>query len=132
MKLFKLILIISIVSGCVGIETLPPQGDADEIRIEINQPKETLLIIKDEETVNRIVAFINTKLEGWSSSLTGPPVGQVYFLLYKEEKFVGNFYIGKYFFGRDYDSFWSQPATTKEIEKLGNIVGIDLLTLINK
>ena len=127
-----LILLTVLISSCAGKETLPPQKMVGEIRIEQTYPKIEIAIITDKSQVQAVIEFINSKREGWSVPWYGPPVGQIYLQLYEEEKFVGNFYVGPYFFGRDYGNFWSQSASKSEIEALGRILGINLLELISE
>jgi len=99
--------------------------------VEQNYPKKDLAIIHDKEKVKAVIDFINTKQDGWSFPWYGPPVGKIYLKLYKEEKFVVNFYVGLYFFGRDFGNFWSQSASTTEIASLGSLLGVNLLELIS-
>ena len=131
MERIFIIIALFLVVGCASKESLPPQEMVDEIRVERTHPNTELLILKDIETIESIVAFINTKKHGWSVPWYGPPVGQIYLNLYKNEKFVGNFYIGPKFFGRDYGNFWSQTANDEDIEKFGSLLGLDLMELIN-
>ena len=131
MKLILTILILLLVAGCASKESLPPQGMADEIRIEQTHPSTELLILRNKEKIEGVIAFVNIKKDGWSVPWYGPPVGQIYLNMYKNEKFVGNFYVGPNFFGRDYGNFLSQPASKEEIKKLGKLLGFDLLGNVN-
>ena len=130
MKLSSLFLFLFILNGCAGNETLPQQKRADEIRVEKIYPKEQLFKIEDQEKIDEIIAFINSKREGWGVPWFGPPVGKIYIHFYKEKKVNGNFYVGSNFFGRDITNFWSKPASRKEIQKLGELLNIDLLKII--
>jgi len=131
MKRVLAVFIMFVVAGCVSKESLPPQEIVDEIRIEQTYPNTELLILSSKEKVEGVIAFINTKKNGWSVPWYGAAVGQIYLNLYKSEKFVGNFYVGADFFGRDYGNFWSQSASEEEIKKLGMLLGLDLLGHVN-
>jgi hypothetical protein len=130
MKHIALIIFLIALFGCADKKTLPPQELVDIIRVEQNHPENELVVITDKEKIQAVVDFINKKKSGWSVPWYGSPVGQVYLELYKNEKFVGNFYVGPNFFGRDLGNFWSQPASKNEIAELGSILGINSLTII--
>lgn len=129
MKHIALILMPIVLAGCEGKQSLPPQELVDVIYVKQTYPENELIVVRDKEKTEAVVAFINKRQNGWSVPMFGAPVGQVYLELYKNEEFVGNFYVGPHFFGRDLDKFWSQPATETEIKQLGSILGIDLLGL---
>jgi len=134
MKRIVLILSFFVLFGCSEKQpqSLPLQELADLIRVEQTHPNNELLIIRDKEKIEAIVGFINTKQGGWTVPWYGPPVGQVYLELYKNEKFIGNFYVGPYFFGRDIGNFWSQSTNKEEIQELGSMLGINLLDMISE
>ncbi len=131
MKQLAVYLLFMFLAGCADNQSLPPQDLVDVIRVEQNHPKQDLVVLRDKEKVKAVIDFINTKQDGWSVPWYGPPVGQIYLTLYKNDKFVGNFYVGPYFFGRDLGNFWSQSASENEIENLGSILGVDLLKIIS-
>ena len=131
MKNIAIFILFIVLSSCAGNQSLPPQEMVDIIRVEQNYPKKDLAIIQDKEKVKAVIDFVNSKQDGWSIPWYGPPVGKVYLKLYKEEKFVGNFYVGPYFFGRDFGNFWSQSASKAEIASLGSLLGVNLLELIS-
>ena len=133
MKLSTLaIIVFSLMTGCASIQTLPEQGHADEIRVVDRHMKEVLGAIHDQAKIDKVIAFINSKRDGWDVPLSGPPVGQVYINFYKTQKYIGNFYIGPYFFGRDHGNFWSKPASKEEIKQFGDLLGIELSSIIDE
>ena len=80
---------------------LPPVETPDLIRVERTHPKQLLIELKEPEQIAPVVGFINAKLSGWSGPWYGPPVGQVYLYLYKNSEFIGDFYVGPWFFGNE-------------------------------
>src|SRR4051812_38872992 len=90
---------------------LPPVETPDLICVERTHPKQLLAELKEPQQIAPVVAFINARLVGWSVPWYGPPIGQVYLLLYKNGTFIGNFYVGPWFVGRDYGDILSQRAT---------------------
>jgi hypothetical protein len=123
--------VVLLASACGNAATtLPAVATPDVIRIERNHPKQLLGELKDQEKVRAVVSFINARTSGWSVPWYGPPVGQVYLNLVKDEKVIGNFYVGPWFFGRDHGNFWSQRATEKEVADLEALVNVPLLEII--
>ena len=117
-------------------ESLNPQIPADFVKITTNL-NEPIKEIKDKESVEGLVSFVNYLPQKWEVPWYGPPVGKIYFNLFSEGKFVGNFYVGPNFFGRDisygHDSyFFSQSATKEQIDQLGKIVGLDLWEYVSE
>ena len=131
MKQFIFVLSLFLLFSCSEKQSLPSQGLVDSIRVEQNHPKKQLAFLEDKRQIEAIIEFINTKRDGWSVPWYGPPVGTVYLKLYIKEKYVGNFYIGPYFFGRDHGNFWSQSSSKSEIKDLGALLDIKLLELID-
>ncbi len=125
-------LFLLFLSGCSGNVTLPEQSRADQIRVERNFPQEKLAEILDQKKIGEIIAFINSNREGWGVPWYGPPVGQIYLRFYKEQKYNGNFYVGANFFGRDTNNFFSKSASNTEIQKLSDLLDIDLLRIIHE
>ncbi len=109
---------------------LPPVETPDLIRVERNHPKQLLIELQDPQQIAPIVSFINAKLNGWRVPWYGPPVGQVYLLLYKNGEPTANFYVGPWFFGRDYGEFLSQRATEQEVARLEQILGVPIVEII--
>ena len=108
-------------------QILPPIGEADRIEIRRHGKLDPSLQIRESSTIEELRGFINSYAAGWGVPFTGPPVGQLYFDFYSQDKFVGNFYVGRQFFGRDHGNFFSRTATDVEIEKLDSIVGFTVL-----
>ena len=104
-------------------QILPPITEAD--RIEARRPAslQPFLEITEPSTIQALRQFVNAYPAGWTVPFAGPPVGQVYFDFYAEDRMVGNFYVGPHFFGRDHGGFFSRTATDDEIERLNSIVG---------
>ena len=110
---------------------LPPIETPDRIRVERTHPKQLLAELKELQQIAPVVGFINARLAGWSVPYYGPPVGQVYLFLYKNGEFIGDFYVGPWFFGRDYGDFFSQRATKEEIARLEHMLGVPLAEIVN-
>ena len=87
--------------------------------------------MKELQQIAPVVGFINARLAGWSVPYYGPPVVQVYLFLYKNGEFIGDFYVGPWFFGRDYGDFFSQRATKEEIARLEHMLGVPLAEIVN-
>ena len=130
--MIKILLLSLLLAGCSFTTTLPEQTTPDIIRVERTFPSETIVVINEKRRVDNIISFINSKLGGWDVPIIGPPVGQVYLNLYKDNKIIGNFYVGPMFFGRDNGNFWSQPADKVDIDELGNLIDVDLMSIINE
>ena len=134
-KLFFIVCAMVLV-GCsisARAETLKPQVEADVVKLKKTYgnalPVEA---IEEKERVMRLVTFVNALPQKWNVPWYGPPVGKVYFEFYREGKLVGNFYAGPDFFGRDGHNFWSQKASKKQMEALGEIVGFNLWAYIHE
>jgi hypothetical protein len=114
-------------------KTLQPQPEADTVRIRKSYgsqlPVET---IKESARITRFVAFVNSLPPKWRVPWYGAPVGKVYFEFYRDGKFVGNFYVGPNFFGRDGGGFWSQKAARRRFDELSSIVGFDLWVYVHE
>ena len=116
---------------------LGPQTPADSVRVETNQGQ-LLGEITETAKVAELVGFVNSLPPAWEVPWYGPPVGRVYFRFYKGGLPVGSFYVGPDFFGRDIHysdgtmGFFSQPATAKQIEDLGRLVGLNLRPYIDE
>jgi len=130
------ILILATIAGCgdstsgsTGVidRILPPIGEADLIEVRHGGKLEPFLQIAEPSTIEELRRFVNSYPAGWSVPFTGPPVGQLYFDFYSQGKFVGNFYVGRGFFGRDDEDFYSRSASDDETAKLTSIVGFDVL-----
>jgi hypothetical protein len=107
---------------------LKPQGPADVIKLR--GPSGVVLPvteISDAGQIAALTAFINDLPGKWDVPWYGPPVGQVYLTFHRNGKFVGNFYVGPWFFGRDGGNFWSQRARRPQVEQLGALLGFDLV-----
>jgi len=117
----------------VRAETLKPQVEADQVKLKKTYgsalPVEA---IEEKAKVLRLIAFVNSLPQKWHVPWSGPPVGKVYFEFYRDGRAVGNFYAGPDFFGRDGSDFWSQKASKKQMETLGEIVGFDLWVYIHE
>ena len=114
-------------SSGVFHETLPPIGEADRIEVRRHGMTGPSHQITEISTIEDLRGFINSYPAGWSVPLSGPPIGQVYFDFFYRDTFIGNFYVGPRFFGRDHGNFFSRSATDDEIAKLNSIVGFAVL-----
>ncbi|WP_166420069.1 hypothetical protein [Pseudoalteromonas sp. Z1A8] len=130
MKWIILLINILFLTSCSSGNTLPKQAIPTLIKVEQTFPKKEIRLIKDPEQIAQIIGFVNQYTDNWTVPWYGPPVGQIYFNFYSDNEYVGNFYVGPHFFGRDYGDFWSQNANKSDISKLGKLSEIDLLTLI--
>jgi hypothetical protein len=122
-----------VLCGC-GLSTrLPEQKPADIVRITTmaGYPGLSRRDIRQKERIDALVAFVNSLPNRWGIPWYGPPVGRVYFEFISAKKGVGNFYVGRDFFGRDTDRHYSQDTSRARIEALGRIVDIDLWGYIN-
>ncbi len=128
-KIFAVIFIL-LLPGCAGKQTLSILEMVDEIQIEQVYPKQELLILNDKEKIKDIIAFLNSEKHGWSGPWYSAPVGQVYLNLYKGKKYIGNFYVGLNFFGRDNGALLSHAVSDEVISQLGALLGLDLLGII--
>ena len=106
---------------------LPPIGEADRITVRHQGNLEPFLEITDPSTIAELRQFVNSYHAGWGIPFTGPPVGQLYFDFYSQDEFLGNFYVGPSFFGRDHDIFFSISATDEDISQISSIVGFAVL-----
>lgn len=129
MRILLCILISVMVIACAGKEQLPPQQkDVNLIKVmltgEGNSQNEPMLISTPAQ-IEQIISFINSHSKGWKQPFSDTIEGDVYLTLYRDERFVGNFYVGDDFFGRDYGSPWVQDASQLEVTKFLAIVGIE-------
>lgn len=111
---------------------MPAVPHVDSIRVERSYPKPKLVLVevKDPKQIEKIAAFINARLHGWSTPWSGAPIGKVYLDFYADEKFVGNFYVGPGFFGRDLGTrFFSKRAEEKDVAELGRLLGLPLVEM---
>jgi hypothetical protein len=131
---------VAFLLGCMQYhknESLNPQVPADLVKITNNR-NDPIKEIKDKESVEKLISFINSLPPKWEVPWYGPPVGKIYFNLHSEGKLTGNFYVGPNFFGRDASyghdayNFFSQSATKAQIDQLGKIVGLDLWTNVSE
>jgi hypothetical protein len=137
MKYWFTIVLLSMIVACSLSEDsheLKPQGEADSIRLRVRfgteLPKQE---ITDEIQISRLTHFINALPDKWSVPWYGPPVGTIYFDFYHSGRFIGNFYVGPDFFGRDAgNNFCSQPATSQQLDVLSAIVGFDIRSHLKK
>jgi hypothetical protein len=127
-----LALMALLLSSVTEAATLPPVEAPDVIEVERNYPKQVIAELRDPDKVRAVVSFMNSRLTGWDVPWYGPPVGQVYLKLVKNDRLVDNFYVGPWFFGRDRGNFWSQRATEQEVQKLGELIGVPLLEIIKR
>ena len=130
--LLSFVAIVSCGDGSLGSngvidQILPPIGEADRIEVRRQGNLEPSLQITEISTIEELRSFINSYPAGWGVPFTGPPVGQLYFDFYSQDTFIGNFYVGPQFFGRDHGNFFSRSATDDEIAKLNSIVGFAVL-----
>jgi hypothetical protein len=134
MKILLFVTIVMCLVSCASKEQLPPQQkDVTTISVEVKATDEhegSERIISDEEKIAEIISFINARSEGWKEPFSDSLEGDVYLAFYRDARFVGNYYVGNDFFGRDYGSPWVQDATQLEVSKFLTIVGADL-TKIN-
>jgi hypothetical protein len=115
----------SLVTQTIVGETLPPIADVSRVGVRVRGSLEQE--ITSPAKIEELLQFVNSYDAEWRVPFAGPPVGQIYFDFYDGEKFVGNFYVGPSFFGRDYGNFFSQTVTDEEIGELQEIVGFPLL-----
>ena len=127
-----LILTMSLVTPRVFATELPPVERPDVIRIEQNYPKKVLIELKDSKQIEPVLAFINSRPNNWDVPWFGPPVGQVYLLLIKNNRVTANFYVGPWFFGRDHGNFWSQKTTEQEVAQLEKLLGVPLVEILKR
>jgi hypothetical protein len=135
MRIFFALLALGLFSGCAMLfgEKLPPLPAGDQIKIEGENGRVLpVLEIKDPAKQTALVAFVNALPSKWSVPWYGPPVGQIYFKFFRDGKFVGNFYVGPNFFGRDGSNFWSQSASKRQMDQLSEIVGFDVWTSVHE
>ncbi len=118
------------VSQAFAGETLPPVARFDNVRIESGIQDQMFPSLTDSTRIQELAGFIDARLDGWEVPWAGPPVGTVYLKLYLGDDFVGNFYVGPGFFGRDVGNFFSQSATTGEIAELGRIIDVPLAAIL--
>jgi hypothetical protein len=114
-------------AGCTRATTLPPLPTSDEVLVQRNS---TELGPLKTDRIGPLVEFVNRRLTGWAAPWYGAPVGQVYFTFRSAGRVVGNFYLGPWFFGRDYGDFLSQSASRAEVEELGRIVNLPLVAYV--
>jgi hypothetical protein len=111
----------------VAARALEPQATADLIKLRsTSHANFPVGEISESGHIAAIIAFINHLPARWNVPWYGPPVGQVYLSFYRDKKFVGNFYAGPNFFGRDLGNFWSQSASPQQLAELGDLLGFDL------
>jgi len=132
-KIHLVVLFCLLLAGCTTYEKLPAQRQADLVTITTlpGFPELPRKEIRGADQIAALVSFVNSLPNRWNVPWAGPPVGQVNFEFYSHGKFVGNFYVGPNFFGRDAGNFWSQSTDRTKIVELGKIVELDLLTYID-
>jgi hypothetical protein len=119
-----------LLAACTSTRVLPPVQAPDLIRVERSHSKQVLAELKDPVQIDPVVGFINARLGDWTVPWYGPPIGQVYLVMFKDGKATANFYIGPWFFGRDYGEFLSQNASEREVAELGALLGIPLVEIV--
>ena len=119
-----------LLASCTSTRMLPPVQTPDLIRVERNYPRQVLVELKDPAKIDSVVGFINSRLDGWSVPWDGPPAGQVYLVMHRNGKAAANFYVGPWFFGRDYSGFLSQRTSEKEVAELEALLGVPLVEIV--
>lgn len=113
--------------------TLAAQPSADLMKLRgSSRGTPPLAEIREPARIAAITAFINRLPDKWSVPWYGAPVGQIYFEFFKDGKFVGNFYIGPGFFGRDRGGFYSQRARPPQLAELSALVGFDVSPYVTR
>jgi len=125
-----LILTVFLVTSWASARDLPLVEIPDVIRVEQNHPKKVLVELKGFKQIDPVMAFINSRPNNWDVPWYGPPVGQVYLLMLKDDRVTANFYVGPWFFGRDHGNFFSQKATQQEVLQLEKLLAIPLTEII--
>lgn len=127
MKTLFLGILTLVITACASLETLPPQQtDVTQIKVfsqaSQSQPVE---VIADPDKINQIIAFINDRSAGWKTPFSDKIDGEFTLYFYRDERFVGNFYVGDDYFGRDYGTPWLRNAEPKELTTFINLLDVE-------
>lgn len=130
MRLIYMFFVSLVLVACAATKQLPPQ-QSGVTKIVITMSAEdseaqqkTEQTIEDADKIDEIISYVNTRIEGWEEPFMDSLDGQVSLSFYRNNRFVGNFYVGEDFFGRDYGQSWRQDATDEEINAFFELVGI--------
>lgn len=130
MRILLCMLISLMISACASKEQLPPQQkNVNLIKVMLTDEAagqtEPMLISTPDE-IEQIISFINSRSKGWKQPFSDKIEGDVYLTFFRDERFVGNFYVGDDYFGRDYGSPWVQDASQLDVIKFLKIVGVEI------
>ena len=106
---------------------LPPIADANRVTVRSQTEPKPLRVITEPGTIGELRRFVNSHPAGWSVPWAGAPVGRIYFDFYSNGTFIGNFYVGPGFFGRDHENVYLRKANDAEIARLNAVVGFNVL-----
>lgn len=129
MKLIALVTLSLLAVGCSTLEVLPPQqDDVNRIVVKVKQTdiEDNTIELVEPGQISETVAFINARTEGWRAPFSDQLEGVYELAFYRESRFVGNFYVGDDFFGRDYGTPWLRDATQQEIQAFITILNLDI------
>ncbi len=116
----KLLIIIILIISFLFINskkvTLPPISNVNIIKLRTIEYTDEI-IITDSNKIDYLLRFINSFPDGWNVPWYGPPVSNVFFECYNNDKFICNFGVSENFITRDYGNFWSQTVDKNIIKK---------------
>lgn len=119
---------LMILAGCASGGKLPPQQvDVTLIKVERLGSDAFYREIQDVDLINKIITVVNSKQAGWREVSGNDDNGNLVLKFYKKERFVGNFYIGRDAFGRDYGTPYSLDATEQEISEFEAMLDMQLV-----
>lgn len=109
----------------------PVSHSIDMVTVETGH-RDTLRVIADQDSIARILAFINDRTEGWGgvSDMFGVPVPQVTAFLYNSaapvpDRFQGSFGAGDGFFATQREGdFASRRASREELDAFAGLIGV--------
>jgi len=119
------------------IETAPPEALApvsegiDEVRIvaSVGCTRSTqgsgnlCQTISDPDRIARIEAFVDARLEGWSTPFAGAPILSIHVQFYRNGEFIESFGIGAESFERR--TFLSRRAKRLEVDEALSLVDLN-------
>jgi hypothetical protein len=115
--------LLAFVCGC-DKSVLPPLGRVTLIKVTKDR-KEIRANISDEQSIRKIIEFVEARNKGWEKPLFGTPLPTINAEFYDGEDQQASFGIGKGAFETQRrDEFWSKTATPDETGRFLDLLGI--------
>ena len=114
--------------ACAACAPAPPPmpllQETERVEVKADGGGTTLATITEPAKVDALVAFVNSRREGWGTPWAGVPVPRVDAYFYGA-KFQGSFGAGPGFFETQRaGGFWSRDAADDEVAEFARLAGV--------